>query len=108
MSNKQNGDKIIKTEDTLKMLVDIKALECDILQDLEYVCRYHFIDDAIRNKGPLILISPFNIVAFSKLSQCISNSYRYTETMESTISNIKPKIIENLAKGNHLSNIMTT
>ena len=41
------------------------------------------------------------------LSQCVSNSYRSTESMKSSTSNIKTKVIEKLTKGNHLYDIMS-
>ena len=53
----------------LMMLQDIKAIESDILQDHEYIKRYYFIDDAIRNEGSLFLIARPYINELSILSR---------------------------------------
>ena len=52
-----NEKKDSNTADILDMLRDMKALEADIIQDEDYIRRYYLVDDAIRNKGELNLIS---------------------------------------------------
>ena len=84
-----------ETEETINILIDMKAIECEILTNSEYIRRYYFIDDAIRNKGTLTLISPPYIQEFSKLSQRVTNSYRSTESMKKSSGNIKTEVIKN-------------
>ena len=73
IAKKQEGYKLNVTEDSIKILQDMKAIESDILQNTEYIRRYYFIDDALRNIGALTLISPVYIQHSSKLSQYIGN-----------------------------------
>ena len=39
------------------MLHDMKTIESDIIKDADYLKIYYYVDDAIRNKGKLTLIS---------------------------------------------------
>ena len=96
-----------ETEETINVLLDMKAIECEILTNSEYIRRYYFTDDAIRNKGTLTLISPPYIQEFSKLSQRITNSYRSTESMKKSSGNIKTEVIKKLKRGENYMNITT-
>ena len=64
IAKKQEGYKLNVTNDLLNILEDIKAIESDIIQNPEYIRRYYFTDDTIRNKGSLTLIAPSYIVPF--------------------------------------------
>ena len=68
------------------------------MSNSEYIRRYYYTDDAIRNKGKLTLISPSHIEGFSKLSQRITNTYRSTELMKQSSGNIKTEVIKKLKK----------
>ena len=92
-----------KTKDTLRLLQDMKALERDILQDPEYIKRYYLVDDAIRNKGKLTLISPYYIEPFSKLSQFISNKYQSIVKMKKTSKNVKIEVEKEFTIGNQVN-----
>ena len=85
------------------MLQDIKAIESDILQDHEYIKRYYFIDDAIRNKGSLTLIARPYINELSILSRLLSKKYDSCDNLRATSRNVKQGVMKQITNGSHLS-----
>lgn len=60
----------------------MSALDYDIIEYDEYLSCYNCIDDDIRNKRTITLISCFYIVPFLKLSQLLSNCYTFNNRIE--------------------------
>ena len=103
IKKKQEGDYHNSTDDTILFYEDMKAIESEILQNKEYIRRYYFTDDAIRNKGKLTLISPYYIEPFSKLSQFISNKYQSIVKMKKTSKNVKIEVEKEFTIGNQVN-----
>lgn len=94
IAKKEYGNKLNVTEDIMKVIEDMKALECDILQQYaDYIQICYYVNDAIRIKQSLILISSFHIVSLSKLSQCISHQYQSTGTLKIEAKMYKAKLL---------------
>ena len=45
------GNRVNNTPYILNMVYDMRVAESDIIQDTDYVNRYYYVDDSIRNKG---------------------------------------------------------
>ena len=55
----------------LNMLDDMIVMVDDIIDDIPYIRRYYPLDDALRNKGSLTLVSPKFVMEFSSLLKLI-------------------------------------
>ena len=105
MAKNNENENLEKINETIEMLEDIKAIEADILQDSEYIKRYYCVDDAIRNKSKLTLISSPYIENLSILSKFISEQYKSAESLRATSHNVKKVVLKELIEGSHLSYI---
>ena len=105
MANKYEDKNTEKTMEVIAMLEDIKAIESDILQDEEYIRKYYCVDDAIRNRSSLTLISRPYIKDLSILSRYLAKEYSSVAKLKATSTNVKVNVKTELTKGSHVSYI---
>jgi hypothetical protein len=65
------GSMNILHDGKLNMLDDMIVMVDDIIDDIPYIRRYYPLDDALRNKGSLTLVSPKFVREFSSLLKLI-------------------------------------
>jgi len=83
-------------EEKLEMLEDMSVCISDVIENTKYIQLYYPVDDAIRNRGKLTLLSPAYCDIFSRLLKSIFKRVNKRWTNDEDIIPKKGVIIKDM------------